>query len=379
MLIPISGPGKPKGLRVESALKPAGLESRLRSRSGSRRCALWWIAVAFCASSLSAARASGLAERFPELMDTLLTGSYAAADSISGGICRDYAGHPAALYARQTVLHARLIDSEDTVGWGELFVLADSCARRCEEWRDAGREEPFLLSYLRGSALSSAGLLLLRSGKLLPGLQRLLLARQEFDAAIEQNPRFYDAYLGRGTYRCAVAQNASVLGVLPFVPDLDGGLHDLELAFDSSRWSRWVALNALGWLVLKDGNYARADSLCEIGLARFPGSRAFLQLKLSVQVQQNHWAESERVGLRLLSEHLTDPQSNGYETTTLYWRLMVCADSLGRPDDAAEYARLGLAVRRSPDVEQRRKGKVAAMRERLSRVSAMTGDESGGR
>lgn len=352
---------------------------RLKSvaRRGRR---LFWLAVMGAGFRLlTPAQAAGPMEHYGALMDTLVAGSFAAADSICERISAERAGHPAALFARGTVLYTRLIDSEDSAGRAEFLTLTDSCARLCAQWREAHREDPTLLAYVRGNALSSAGVILMRAGKTVAGVRKLLAARHEFEAAIEADPQFYDTYLGRGTYRCAVAQHASVLGVLPFIPDLESGLRDLRLAADSSRWSRWAALNALVWFTLNEREYDLADSLCDVGLARFPGSRTFLRPKLAVYVRQDHWAEAEATGLRLLKEYLADPQNNGYETTTLYWRLMVCADRLGRPEDAESYARSGLAVGRTADVERRRKEKIEAMRERLSQSSANSRGENRGR
>ena len=340
---------------------------------------LWLVVLAAGIRPLPPALAAGPMEDYGALMDTLVAGNYAAADSICARISAAHGGHPASLYARGAVLYTRLIDSEDSAGRAEFFELADSCARLCVKWRKAGREDPSLLAYIRGNALSSAGIIQMRTGKSAAGLRKLLAARHEFDAAIEADPQFYDAYLGRGTYRCAVAQHASVLGVLPFIPDLESGLRDLQLAADSSRWSRWAALNAMVWFTLEEREYDLADNLCEVGLARFPDSRAFLRPKLAVYVRQEQWAEAEETGLRLLREYLADPDNNGYETTTLYWRLMVCADELARPGDAASYARSGLAVRRTADVERRRKEKVEAMRERLHRSSVESQSEDHGR
>jgi tetratricopeptide (TPR) repeat protein len=309
-------------------------------------------------------------ESYRALMDTLLAGSFGAANSICSRIAAEHGGHPAVVFARGTILYTRLVESEDSSGRAEFLQLTDSCARLCDEWRKQARENPPLLAYMKGNALASAGVILLRAGEPLAGLRKLLAAKSAFDAAIEADPLFYDAYMGRGTYRCAVAQHASVLGILPFMPDVESGLRDLRLAADSSRWSRWTAVNALAWFTLEERQFDVADSLCSVGLARFPESRAFLRPKLAVQVRQNHWAEAEVVARRLLNEYLSDSASNGYETTTLYWRLMVCADKLGRADDAQAYARSGLSVHRSPDAERRRKEKIEDMRERLAGVSA---------
>jgi hypothetical protein len=52
---------------------------------------------------------------------------------------------------------------------------------------------------------------------------------------------------------------------------------------------------------------------------------------------------------------------------------MVCADSLGRPDDAIAYARAGLAVHRSEDAARRRKDKIEEMEKRIADADARRG------
>jgi hypothetical protein len=307
-------------------------------------------------------------DNFPSLMDTLMGGNYQAADSICAKIAFDNSEHPAALYAESVVLYSRMIDSEDSTGRGRYLALADSCIILCDKWYKVDANSAAWPAYLKGSALSSQGILLIRGGERLAGLRKLLSAKREFDAAIEADSLLYDAYLGRGMYRCAVVQNASILGGLPFMPDLQSGLADLRLAADSAHWSRWAALNALAWFELEEGNYSFVDSVCRLGLARFPESRAFLWPLLAMHVRQNQWQQTDETASRLLNLYLAASDNNGYEATTLYWRRMVCADSLGRAEDAVNFAKAGLAVPRTADVEQRRREKVEAMQKRLERA-----------
>jgi len=302
---------------------------------------------------------------YPALMDTLMGGHYEAAELLCAKVEQDQAGHPAAVYARAAVLYSRMIDMEDTLGRARFFALAEECAAKCEEFGKQKREDAVILNYLKGSAYSTQGLLHLHEGSILNGIRLLMSARNLFDAAIEAKPDFYDAYLGRGAYRVSVARYASMLKWLPVIPGEQSGWDDLWLAVERSRFSRYSALSAMVWFAIEDRNFELADSICSLGLARFPDGRGFLWPRLAIEVRQQRWVDADATAARLLEQYLDHPLNNGYETIGLYWRRMVCADYLGRANDGAVFARAGLATYRTPDAERRRKDKLREMEERL--------------
>lgn len=304
-------------------------------------------------------------DAFPALMDTLIGGHYVPAEALCDSISRLYPAAPASIYARIAVLYARMIDYEDSSGWGEFQVLVDSCITACSQ-RSPNPAQRVTRHFIKGSAHSAHGLILVRGGSVIRGLRMLMKARGEFDAAIELDPQFYDAYVGRGAYRYAVAQYASLLRWLPFVPSKQSGLEDLWTGVRLSRFSTFSALSSMVWLIMDDGDYVLADSICRAGLERFPNSRPFLWPLLSLNVRQANWTEAERIAAVLLAQYLDLPGNNGYETTGLYARLMQCADALGRPADAVAYAEQGLAAFRTPDAERRRADKLAAFRQRVN-------------
>lgn len=119
--------------------------------------------------------------------------------------------------------------------------------------------------------------------------------------------------------------------------------------------------------MLDDGNYTLADSICNAGLERFPGSRSFLWPRLSLLERQERWTEALDLGKDLLQKYLALPDNNGYETTGLYWKLMKLSDRLGHRSDAKFYARAGLDTYRTPDATNRRQNKLNDLRERLNR------------
>lgn len=308
-------------------------------------------------------------DQYPALMDTLVGGHHAAASEICAILEQQHPEHPGTLYARAAVLYAFMLDLEDTTGRGEFMNLTERCIRASGEWLKARRGLPSEMAFLRGSARSARGLLLHHEGKLLPGLRQLMGAKGDFDEAIEADPGFYDAYLGRGAYRYAVARNAKAIGWLPFMPRAEAGWRDLWDAVHRARFSRWSALSAIVWFAIEDNNFALADSICQAGLARFPGSRSFLFPALGLAVRREQWAEAEQLAQQLLGQYLQHPANNGYEAIGLYWRLMQCADRLGRPADAEAYARAGLEAHRTADVEERRRDRLGEMEQRLARAA----------
>ncbi len=300
-------------------------------------------------------------------MDTLVGAHHTAAEEMCRQLAVNYPGHPGAVYARASALYAQMVDFEDSSGRAEFMALTDSVARLCDTWKLQQRGDRAKIAFLKGSALASRGLLLHHEGRTLPGLRSLISAKGEFDEAIDVNPEFYDAYLGRGAYRYGVARNAGVITWLPFIPSAKSGWDDMWQAVERSRFSRWSALTVIVGFAIDDKDFTLADSICAAGLARFPHNRSFLFPKLALAVRRGQWNEAEITAHDLLAQFLALPGSNGYEATGLYWRLMRIADADGRPADAVNYARAGVATYRTPDAARRRKDKLTEMESRLAR------------
>jgi hypothetical protein len=302
-------------------------------------------------------------------MDTLVGGYHAEAELLSQEILTRYSSHPGGYYAQAAVLYARMVDMEDSAGRADFMTLTARVIEACAAWHREDRGNPAEIAFLEGSARSLRGLLLQHEGKTLAGLRELIHAKGAFDDAIRRDSLFFDAYLGRGAYRYGVARNASLVSWLPFIPSAKSGWDDLWTAVQRSRFSRYSALTAIVWFALDDGNFPLADSICNVGLRRFPENRNFLFPRMAMEVKQKRWSEAETTAQDLLRQYLQLPANNGYETTGLYWRLMRLADEQGRGADACAFARAGLTTHRTPDATRRRQNKLADMQARLARQS----------
>ena len=338
-----------------------------------------WVIIALVSGSSFELRAAppGLKplDLFPALMDTLMAADYSAARLICQQIEQDFPGHPAATYGKACVIYAHITDFEDTTGRGEFFLLCDSAIGQCKVLKQADNSDIAPLSFLQGSAYTAKALILHREGSTLSALRLLMKGRGEFQEAIEADPQFYDAYLGRGAYRYGAAMNASLISWLPIIPSAESGWKDMWLAVDSSKFSKWSALSALVWFVIQEGDYALADSICDAGLTRFPGCRCFLWPRISIQMKLHQWARAEATIHELLNSFLAHPDNNGYDAIGLYANLVICADSLNRPNDAVGYAKEGLATYRKPDVNERRKEKLRILEERVAQADAILRDD----
>lgn len=305
---------------------------------------------------------------YPALLDTLLSGHYDAAETLCDLIYDDLGEHPAYYYARSTTLYTRFFDLEDTTGRAQFYTLVDSSLNSCDQWLKQATSdfERADIYYLRGSALSIKGLTYRQDGHTLSMIRLLMESHSSFDRAIKLIPDFYDAYLGRGAYRFGVAREASLLKWLPFMPSKQSGLDDMWKAVRNSRFSVYPALSALVWFALEEHDFSLADSICTVGLERFPNARSFLWPKLSLQKKQCDYAAAAVTAQLLLDQYLALEDGNGYDATGLLATLSECADALGNPELAVEYARRGIEIKRSPYAEQRRAKTLEALRKRIA-------------
>ncbi|MBI5058402.1 hypothetical protein HZB60_01325 [candidate division KSB1 bacterium] len=294
---------------------------------------------------------------FQALMDTLVAGDYPAANQICDSVLNSGGSAAAALYARMAGIYARITDYEDSSGRGLFFALSDSCLHRARADLALPGADRAALHYLIGSCYSSKALLLNREGSSLSAIRLLMKSRDEFARAIEADPEFYDAYLGRGAYRYGVATHGSLVGFLPFMPSKSSGWSDMWLAVQRSDFSKWSALTALVWFALEDKEYALADSICLAGLQRFPNCRGFLWPQLSLRVRQERWPEADAIARNLYAQY-SSLGANAYDQIGLCLQISQICDRLGRSDEAREWANRGVLTPRTTAVSERRREKL---------------------
>ena len=305
-------------------------------------------------------------DQYSILVDTLFRGDYAAANSIAAHIEADYPGDPAAVLARVGVQAFRAVDVTGSSEDLNVLAMLDSVAKAAGAWKSHSGADTASLEFIRGGALFAKGLILSRQGKVFTGVPLVIKARNAFGRVIEMKPDFYDAYLGRGAYRFIKFIFLSKIDPFGIFASAEDARHDVNLAIEHGMFSHWLAIDLLAWIAPSWKDYKLADSLCNVGLERFPQARAFLWPLSFSLMDEHNYAKAEPVCLELLHQYQQIPDDHGFDQLWLYDWLVICADGLGRHDDALAYAKAGIAVPHTPFVAKQRKGQLKRLRERVS-------------
>jgi tetratricopeptide (TPR) repeat protein len=292
---------------------------------------------------------------FPALYDTLTGSHYEAAWEIQDSLDREFPDDPATLFARAIILYTAMVDFEDTTGEAEFFSCCDEATLFYDKQINTATDSQRLwLEFIQGSVHATRGFYLGRRGDFWSAIKQLSAAKSLFSQVLKQDPCFYDAYLGRGAYRYGIAQHAGILSNLPFLPSRKAAYHDLTLAVDSSKFSRYAAMSALAWFLIEERNYAEAESLIAKGLARFPQARSFLWPLIALQFRTDRYRECIASSIELMQQYLASPRNNGYDVVGLYKRMAEAAMELGDDEAVVQYCTEGLEATITEDAKQRR-------------------------
>jgi hypothetical protein len=304
---------------------------------------------------------------YPALMDTLVAGDYGSANTIAAQIQSDYPGHPVALLALCAVRAFHAADVTGSSDINSVLSLLDSTAKTAEAYKARPGEDQAELSLVRGAALFGRGVILCRLGKLFKGVPEVFRARSEIGHVIDLKPDLYDAYLGRGAFRFVKVIFLSKFDPFHLVSSPEAAKSDLMMAVEHGKFGHYLGMATLAWVSPKQHEYAFADSLCEVGLQRFPRSRTFLWPLSFSKEAQHAWGDLERICLDLVEQYQKIPEDNGLELTWLYDRLTTAADSLGRPADALNYAKTGCATKRTDRTADLRSDEVRRLTARVKK------------
>jgi hypothetical protein len=305
-------------------------------------------------------------ETIGPLLDTLCQGDYVAANQMVSQIESDNPGQPIAMLARACAKGFRAVDITGGSVNVNVLGLLDSCADAADKLKDDPSEDQAEVSLVRGAALFVRGLILCRQGKVFTGVPAVVRARSEFGNAIEQNSQLYDAYLGRGAFRYIKVIFLSGIDPFHIMSSEVDARTDLMLAATNGKAGRWLAMDALAWLAPRQHQLELADSLCTVGLARFPHTRTFLWPLLFLQEARGQWADLEKTALEMLEQYKQIPDDNGFEQLHLYGYLVTAADNQNHPQDAVAYAQAGLDTHRSKWVEGQWKDNLKRFRQRVN-------------
>ncbi len=181
------------------------------------------------------------------------------------------------LFHALTLLSA--MTDRETNTYGKNFnKYLDSAEAYCESrLLNCDRSDSAVVYLYLGHIRAYRSLYQARFGSSMAALDDGLRARGEYTKGLELDSTFYDLYLGLGSYHYWKSVKAGLLKTVGiFSNEQEQGIEEINLAADSSLFSKKPAKSALIWILLNEKEYDSALVLATEMHDRYPHSNTFV-------------------------------------------------------------------------------------------------------
>ncbi|HVP36123.1 MAG TPA: tetratricopeptide repeat protein [Terriglobales bacterium] len=308
-----------------------------------------------------------------EGINATLNENYLYAQGKFRQIIKEKPEDPAGYFFLGALYQAEMMDYEGDFKEEEFYSELEIAIRLARNRIKSGKETPWDYLYL-GNAYGYLGVYKARKGGWWPAFKNALKAKSAFKKAVELDPKFYDAYVGLGSYHYWTSYYTKSFAWLPFfADDREKGIEELKLAAKESLFSRVAALNALIWIYIKEKNYSLAIALADSLQKEYPDGKIFLWALATAYYEKYDWHNAiEFYGL--IKKRLdNNPAEN-------YFNLIECqyiiADSyfnLGDFTECISTCREALSYDLDKRMRERQKDKLNKIRELLDKSLKITG------
>jgi tetratricopeptide (TPR) repeat protein len=308
-----------------------------------------------------------------EGINATLNENYLYAEGRFKQIIREKPEDPAGYFFLGALYQAEMMDYEGDFKEKEFYSELETAIKLARNRMKSGKETPWDYLYL-GNSYGYLGVYKARKGGWWPAFKNTLKAKSAFKKAVELNPRFYDAYVGLGSYHYWTSYFTKSFAWLPFFSDeRKKGKEELKLAAKESLFSKVAALNALIWIYIKEKNYSPAIALADSLQKEFPDGKIFLWALATAYYEKFDWHKAiEYYGL-IKKKLNNNPAENYYNLIECQFRI---ADSYFNAGDFAECistCREALSYDLDKKTRERQKEKLSKIKELLEKSLKITG------
>jgi tetratricopeptide (TPR) repeat protein len=317
------------------------------------------------------ASAAGRAQSYPdprvdELLtrgaDAMMRHDYAAAERAYSALRSEYPILPFGDCLLASLELRRAEDADVAVDRGAVGRLLANALLAVDKLVDEGERDPWRL-YAAGLVNGYAAYHAATSGEWLDAADYGAETLDYFERCLERDPNNREAQVAVGVYDYWIS--AKVGSWSPFAEDrTDEALRRLERAVSKTRYHAFVALNALVWIYIDEGNPRKAVRFADTWLARYPGNRDLLWAKARALEDYDRRAANEIYDLVASSFLETEGAIPPTVRVTLAHKKAMNLAELGEPHAATKLLDDVLLARDIPDQALRRKAdRLERMRE----------------
>lgn len=279
---------------------------------------------------------------------------------------------PAPYFYRATVYSYRMTD-EESFRWEEPFLrdlaIADSLLTALPVYHDQTQPVEEERRYLLGSIHAWKSLHAGRRGHLLEALAEGVKASRQLEDLFQECPDWADLMLGIGNLRYWKSVKLKSVSWLPFIKDeRDEGLALTREACARGRFSGFLAAANLSWMLLEEGRWQEAASLCEDALIKHPESRLFLFPYAEALLAGREWTQAEGVYQQIRLTLAADEWPQAVNHFICLEKLSAIAEAKGDPGSSLAFAEEAMAIEMSRQEKERITDRIRRLDQRIKRI-----------
>lgn len=199
---------------------------------------------------------------------------------------------PVGYFFHAAVLQSRMMDYEVYDQEKEFLDLITHTVDLSKSYLKKNRKDAWGYFFL-GGGYAYLAFYQAKQKKWVEAFQNGRSSVRALESALRADSTLYDAYFGLGTYKYYRSKFSRYFAWLPFVGDERAeGIQMIRTAIAKSRYSRYSAINSLGWIALDEGNYEEGWRTLNVALQEFPESRVFLWCAAKLAAKLGRWPDA---------------------------------------------------------------------------------------
>jgi len=242
-------------------------------------------------------------------MNLMLGGQWREAYDTFSELHLTDSNNPAGYLFRAGVLQAEMIDREENLYSKELKALLDSVEMYTKErMKFCIREDSAVYYLYLGHAYAYRSLRESRFGSKLSALSDGFKAKGRYMDGLKADSTLYDLYLGLGSYHYWKTVKAGILRTFGiFKNDRQKGIDEIQLAADSSLFSKDAARSALIWIMINDKEYDSAIEMSKALIQKFPDALSFYWPLAQSYYKKENYREASNIYRMILDRQKQSP------------------------------------------------------------------------
>ncbi|KAA3657615.1 MAG: hypothetical protein DWQ10_12970 [Calditrichaeota bacterium] len=280
---------------------------------------------------------------------------YSEALAICDTLEKENPQNPVGYFFHAATLQSRMLDYENYAAIDTFFKYTEKAINQSKKDIKKHPKSSWPYFFL-GGAIGYEAMVRGKNNELFHAFRDGWKSINALQTALELDSTNYDIYLGIGTYKYYRSKLSKFLKWLPFVNDeRELGKEMIQLAIENGNFTRPAALNGLFWILVKEENFAEAESLINMAVAEHPGSRFFLWGKAKLNLKQKKWREALQSYNEILATYDRENIKTPFNRMQCYTYLAEIKFNLGNLDEAIRYATQALQIEIDPYLKKRAK------------------------